>query len=196
MKVKERKKCKANTPKTTRVSQFTSKRAQNATLSCKLPLKSLHLKTLRTQSAEALGGQRGLTAEELQSVELVDDEELAAVLLEGQVAEPLEDLGHLQRAPVQENHRGASRRARQQLRAEQRRRRVNQPEEAGPHQDPGDVEQSHAGVDHVGVLDHPQQDHSEELTWGTNQAPKATTSTEDAIRRNLTSLGWRNVPSA
>lgn len=36
-------------------------------------------------------------------MELVDDEQLAAVLLEGQVAQPLEDLGHLQGAPVQEN---------------------------------------------------------------------------------------------
>lgn len=48
-------------------------------------------------------GESGLTAVELQSVELGDDEELAAVLLEGQVAEPLEDLGHLQCTPVRGN---------------------------------------------------------------------------------------------
>lgn len=52
---------------------------------------------------KSLEGESGLTAGELQSVELGDDEELAAVLLEGQVAEPLKDLGHLQRAPVQGN---------------------------------------------------------------------------------------------
>lgn len=35
------------------------------------------------------------TAGEVQSLELGDDEQLATVLLEGQVAEPLEDLRHL-----------------------------------------------------------------------------------------------------
>lgn len=35
------------------------------------------------------------TAGEVQSFKLCDDEQLAAVLLEGQVAEPLEDLWHL-----------------------------------------------------------------------------------------------------
>lgn len=106
-------------------------------------------------------GETGLTAEELQSVELGDDEELAAVLLEGQVAEPLEDLGHLQRAPVQGNteelleiHSSSSTDSRD----------GDQPEEPRSHQDPCDVEQSHARVDHVGVLDHPKKNHSEELT--------------------------------
>lgn len=42
-----------------------------------------------------------LTAGEGESVELGDDEQLAAVLLEGQVTEPLEELGHLLGAPVQ-----------------------------------------------------------------------------------------------
>lgn len=35
------------------------------------------------------------TAGEVQSLKLGDDQQLAAVLLEGQVAEPLEDLWHL-----------------------------------------------------------------------------------------------------
>lgn len=67
-------------------------------------------------------------AREVKIVELGDDQEFTAVLLEGQVTESLEDGRHLL---------GAS-------------------EEAGSHQDPGNVEQSHSGVHHVGVLDHPQ----------------------------------------
>lgn len=39
--------------------------------------------------------KRKRTAGEVQSFKLCDDEQLAAVLLEGQVAEPLEDLWHL-----------------------------------------------------------------------------------------------------
>lgn len=40
------------------------------------------------------------TAGEVQALKLGDDEQLAAVLLEGQVAEPLEDLRHLLGAPA------------------------------------------------------------------------------------------------
>lgn len=40
-----------------------------------------------------------LTACEVESVELSDYEQLTAVLLEGQVAEPLEDHRHLEGAP-------------------------------------------------------------------------------------------------
>lgn len=47
-----------------------------------------------------------LTACEAESLELGDYEQLAAVLLEGQVAEPLEDLRHLLGAPVVEKRRG------------------------------------------------------------------------------------------
>lgn len=105
-------------------------------------------------------------------MELGDNEELAAVLLEGQVAEPLEDLGHLQRAPVQGNTEElleihtSSLLCSWQLHTEQRDgvSAVDQPEEPRSHQDPCDVKQSHTRVDHVGVLDHPQKNHSEELT--------------------------------
>lgn len=40
-------------------------------------------------------GNKRLTACEVESLELDDYEQLAAILLEGQVAKPLEDLWHL-----------------------------------------------------------------------------------------------------
>lgn len=42
-----------------------------------------------------------LTASEVETVELVDDEQLTAVLLEGEVAEPLEHHRHLLGAPTE-----------------------------------------------------------------------------------------------
>lgn len=47
-----------------------------------------------------------LTACEVESFELSDYEQLTAVLLEGQVAEPLEDHGHLLGASVERKRRG------------------------------------------------------------------------------------------
>lgn len=46
-----------------------------------------------------------LTACEVESMELSDNEQLAAVLLKRQVAEPLEDRWHVLGAPVERNRR-------------------------------------------------------------------------------------------
>lgn len=64
---------------------------------------------IATVSGHPLGPmEKQLTACEVESLELSDYEQLTAVLLEGQVAKPLEDLWHLLGASVGKKSRRGS----------------------------------------------------------------------------------------